>query len=149
MLHGVLLLEHSVCGIASNCQSVFRTGQSHGFPIISFTQLGSNSTGQGLNGISFAFRARPRLSARPCCGAMVTLAFNLLIDSGGQGPLFSTFDGLSQASTTKPKEAVPSFMVVVSHDGTQNGRKLPSATVPGGFRDSLENLHRRSTGGRN
>ena len=149
MLHGVLLLERCVNGIDSNCQSVFRTGQSHGSPVNSFLQLCRNSTGQGLNGISFALGARPWHSAWPCCCVRVTLTFNLLIDSGGQGPSFSTSDGQSQVSIPKPKEGVPSFMVVFSHDGTQNGHKLPSAKVPGGLRDLLENLPRRSTGGSN
>ena len=120
--------------------SVFNTGKSHSSPVISFLQLCSNCTGQGLNGISFALGTRPRLSARPCCSVMVSFA------NGDQGPLFSISDELSQASITKSKEAVPKFMVIVNHDDTQNGCKLPSETFSGGLRDSLENLPRRSTG---
>ena len=101
MLHGVFLLERCVGGIASNRQNVFRTGQCRDSLIISFFQLGSNSTGQGLNGISFALRARPRLLTRPCCDAMVTLAFNLFIDSEGQWPSLSSIDHQTKQGSTK------------------------------------------------
>ena len=125
MLHGMLLLEHYVGVISSSHQIVSRTGQSYDSPVIAFVQLGSNSTGQGLNEINSALVSKPRLSAQPCCCAMVPLTFDLLIDSRGQGSSFSTSDGMSQASITKPKEVIQCFKVAISHDGTQNGITFP------------------------